>query len=181
MSTPVRTGRTWGWLTSLNVVFGLTGFALAETATDPIVEPVTLFQDNQLTACGVRATFAGADVGGFDFLLIKLADDKSEWAVKFAPANGKVSHLANVSLEAAGFDTAVTLKPNVSHAAGEIDNRGPLEEAVATSLVVGLMVGGGTFKLTDKDGTVRAFTVPGPLPHEVRSGYLACAGDLFRP
>jgi hypothetical protein len=148
----------------------------------PIVEPLTLFQDDRLSACGVRATFAGADAGSFALMLVRLAgDNNSEIAVTFAPANGKTVDVTSVSLEAAGIDTALTLKPNAGHAQGEVDHRGAVDEPTATALIVGLMVGGGTFKIAAHDGSVRAFTVPGPLPHEVRSGYLTCAGDLFRP
>jgi hypothetical protein len=146
------------------------------------VEPMTLFQNDKLTACGVRAVFDGPAGGSFALLLVRLDDPNgSEWSVSFKPTDSQDQGAETVSLETDGLTTATLFKPTTPAVPGTVETRGALDETTGTRLIIGLMIGGGTFTVTDRSGASSAFAVPGPLPHEVRSGYLTCAGDLFRP
>jgi hypothetical protein len=168
---PLITAAVLSWL--------LINRAAAVDASSVAVEPITLFENDRLMACGVRTTFSGDGGGRFELMLVRIANERTEWALKFSPANGQVAKDSRVSL--ATSDTTLNLPRHSTAVDGSIESRGPLDEAAGTNLIVGFMTSGGAFKVTSTDGKTTVFDVQGPLSHEVRSGYLTCAGDLFRP
>lgn len=171
-------------------------------AAPPVIEPVVLIDAAILTAtqtagvpvgdryvrgCGVRAMFPGGPV-------IELVNMRSGDALELQLTahgfQGLAGDVMRVTLRTSGEATSSLLPPTGTlhsepapasvESAGvmRIGARGTIEPDAGARLFQQLMVGGATVTI-DRASGGDVLTIPGPLPHAVRTGFLNCSGDLF--
>lgn len=145
------------------------------------VEPVVLFENGQVAGCGFRARVPAqpltADVTAFRDGAQTIFVLSAHWP----DATAKPQPIINLQLVTATHDTNTSFPKPTASTAGRFESRGRLEGFSGASFIQGIMVGGGTFTITAKDGRTLSFALPAPMPPDVRSTYLMCAGDLVRP
>lgn len=158
----------------------------AEAANrEPIVtvEPLTLFQDQQIAGCGFRASIpvdgqtVTASVTAYRDGLETVFAVSAHWP----DTSGAPLTLDTLRLVTSSHDTTKDFPKPAAVASGLFEMRARLEGFSGASFVQGMMVGGGTFEVAAKGGRTVSIALPSPMPQNIRAAYLNCAGDLFRP
>lgn len=171
-------------------------------AAPPVVEPVVLIDaailaaaqtagvpvgDRYVRGCGVRAIFPGGPV----IELVNMrSGDGLELQLTGHGFQGPSDDGMRVTLRTSGEITSSLLPPTgkipSDPAPGDagstggmrIGARGTIDPDAGARLFQQFMIGGATVTI-DRASGGDILTVPGPLPHAVRTGFLNCSGDLF--
>jgi hypothetical protein len=168
------------WCWSLAVATGaLAGSPQPQPAT---AEPIVLFQNNDIAACGFRAATApGALNATADVTAVK--DGRATFflfSIQATGADAAIVPLESAALLTSTHDTAKDFSKLLLAENGRYEARARLEGFSGASFMQGIMVGG-TITIKTTAGEVLSFALPAPMPQNVRAAYLNCAGDLFRP
>ncbi|MEQ8822897.1 MAG: hypothetical protein RIC14_00835 [Filomicrobium sp.] len=139
---------------------------------------------NEITACGVALDLKNADTS---FELI-LSNEKSSagkltrLAVRGVgnDKTGEIAELKNALLETADHSTANSLQNIAAEKPGTFQAQKIGDDHQFGGLFQQLLVGGARVTISTANEK-HVWTISGPASQSIRSAYLMCAGDLYRP
>ncbi len=147
------------------------------------LEPHALFKNKTLAGCGFRAT-AKAD-GSNVFADLTAYRDGSETvfalSARWQSDDRQSRSIAAIRLTNSSYTTDKDFPAVGELPGGLFETRAKLPGFAGASFIQQIMVEGGDVVITDGGGKTVQFALPRPMPHNVRTTYLTCAGDLFRP
>ena len=148
----------------------------------PLIEPLILFENDTLVTCGLRATFTTSGGPLSTDITLHRTGESAAWIVSVAgaafPKDGPPPSDLGVKTES--IDTRTSFSKPKASASGGFEVRGALDASAGATFIREVLIQGATIGVTAASGTSQQFLLTGPLPPAVRSGYLMCAGDLFR-
>jgi len=167
----------------------VTGLAAAPTLAEapPVpavaVEPIALLLDGKISGCGVTARFAPPGAGSLAVSLTLIRDAESPTGTRFVlgadHAEGLI--IRHLSLTTGALDTSSRFTRSEQKTKSRFETSAVLEPLEGGELMRSLMISGAAIAVQIEGLTDVKVSLPGPVPAGVRSGYLNCAGDLFRP
>ncbi len=177
-------------LSALSAIIAIvtTAPAYAETQNDlprrPYkLEPIVLTANGKLKACGVRVVFVTAKEK-IDFSVIGFKSSSGnafELSAVLRDRYDRPLPARSFELDTATLKSVEAFDPPTPDKDGRSSTRKVLEGITGARFIQGYMVSGGALRLTNPDGAVVTFDIPGPMPNSIRASYLNCSGDLFRP
>lgn len=182
MAFALMSGASWPHTTQANTndISQLPG-----TTTAPVVTATALLTDGQISGCAVQAVFQSATgVSDVRFALVK--DSSQRGGTKFVLSgslndpSGTPLVLEKLVLTTAEASTS-GFSALVDRERGTYETSGTFEALEGGTVMRDLMLSGATIALSVRGRPRVDLILTGPLAASVRTGYLQCAGDLFRP
>ena len=147
------------------------------------LEPHALFKNKTLAGCGFRAA-AKAD-GSSVLADLTAYRDGSETvfalSARWQSDDRRSRSISAIRLTNSAYTTDKDFSAVVALPEGLGETRAKLPGFAGASFIQQNMVEGGDVTITDDGGKTVQFALPRPMPHNVRTTYMTCAGDLFRP
>ncbi len=147
------------------------------------LEPHALFENKTLAGCGFRATAEGEGSNVFADLTAYRDGSETVFALsaRWQSDDRQSRSIAAIRLTNSSYTTDKDFPAVVELPGGLFETRAKLPGFAGASFIQQIMVEGGDVVITDGGGKTVQFALPRPMPHNVRTTYLTCAGDLFRP
>ncbi len=153
------------------------------------VTSIAMMQDQQISGCAVQAAFelpqtVPQRTADIRFALVR--DARQPTGTSFV-MSAKIIDRANqpvavsaMSLATAAANTSRFSQP-VARDDGRTDISGVFDALEGGTVMRDIMLSGADVSITTVSATALRLKIVGPVSSSTRSGYLQCAGDLFRP